>query len=151
FVRRFRDNCFDGWRGIRRVFTSAPVASGPDRIRDIPALELDPDARAHFRKEDEPDILPGVRHAGDAPSRLHILEHCGYLRFDAKGRGVDSGHRAAILAVEAVAQPLDDVQKRLLVHPVHSTPPSEAPPAGGLPTALRTRTNRIRCDSAVRV
>src|SRR5262249_9272520 len=69
-----------------------------------------------------------------------------HLCFDSADlTGIDVGDRAAVLAVVAVAQPVEDLDERRIVH--RPSPPSGPPPVAAGPTALRTRTKCILCAS----
>src|SRR5439155_8348532 len=134
------DDGLHGGGGVGRHLADEPVASGPDRIRDVTALEFDPDAGARLGQERDADAVAGVGYARRRPPRRRRAEHGGHLRLHAERRGVDARHGPAVLAVGPPPHAVEQLEDGLLVDRVHDGPG---------PTALRTSTKRIVWASVV--
>ena len=137
---------------IIRGFILTPVAARPYWIRDIPAFKFNPHARSDFRQEGKADLLAGIRHTGHAPAAFLAGQHGRNFRLDPHGRRIHLRDRAAVFAVETVAQTVQNIHDRLIVHkaPISAASPP-VPPEGAGPTALRISTNFILWESAVMV
>ena len=70
-------------RGVGGLLAVVPVAADPDRIGDVAALELDPDAGADLGQEGEAHVRAGKRHAGPRPAGGLVAEHRRHARLDA--------------------------------------------------------------------
>src|SRR5271166_68718 len=148
FVLGNRNDGFDMRPSLFGLGAIEPEATGPYRQGDVAAFELDPHAAADFGEKCHAYFLARVRDAGHAPAGRAAPEHLLHLGLDSQGRRIDIGDDAAVLAEEAVAQALVNVEDRLLVH-VHGSPPKMPPPVDAGPTALRASTKRILCASCV--
>src|SRR5262249_45417990 len=96
----------------------------------------DPDPAADLGQHHEAHARAGIGHARLAPAAGDRAEYRRHRRLDAHRRGIDVGHRTAVLAVEAVLHPLEQVSEKSLIH--------GSPPAGdAAPTALRISTKAI--------
>src|SRR5580704_17750972 len=159
------DDHFDVLGRVARELAFAPVAPNPERVRDVPAFEVDPHAAVLLGQEAEPAVRSGVGNAWHAPAGGILTEHRRHDRLDPHRGGIDVVHDAPVLAVETGALALDEILEHAVVGAGHSdtdpeipaaavgvpaAPASEAsaPPGAAGPIALRTRVKLIFHESS---